>query len=61
MQNSKKGCTYFQKGITLSKDQCLKMSEEEAYMKRVPYASAVESRMYDMLILDQVFVMLLRL
>ena len=33
MQNSKKGCTPFQKGITLSKDQCPKTPKEEAHMR----------------------------
>ena len=49
MQNSKKGCTPFQKGITLSKDQYSKMPEEEAHMRRVLYASMVGSLMYVML------------
>ena len=46
MQDSKKRSFPFQHGITLSKDQTL---EEEEHMKRVPYASVIESLMYAML------------
>ena len=35
MQNSKKGCTLFRKGVTLSKDQCPKTPDKEAHMRRV--------------------------
>ena len=41
MQNFKKGCIPFRKGITLSKDHCPKMPEEEVHVKRGPYVSAV--------------------
>ena len=49
MQNSKKGCTPFQKGITLSKNQCPKTLEKEAHMRRVSYTSAMGSLLYAML------------
>ena len=49
MQNSKKRCTHFQRGITLSKDQCPKTPKEEAHMRRAPYASVVGSLIYAML------------
>ena len=45
----RKGAHLFEKGITLSKNQCPKMPEEEAHMRRVPYASMVGSLMYAML------------
>ena len=49
MQNSKKGYILFRKELTLYKDQCPKTPEEEAYMRRVQYESAVGSLMYAML------------
>ena len=41
MQDSKKGFLPFRHGITLSKDQCPKKSDEIEKMKAVPYASAL--------------------
>ena len=35
-------------GVKLSAEQCPKTQEEEEYMSRVPYASAVGSLMYAM-------------
>ena len=49
MQNSKKRCIPFRKGITLSKDQCPKTPEKEVHIRRVLYASAVGSLKYSML------------
>jgi hypothetical protein len=49
MRDSKKGFIPFRYEINLSKDQCLKTSEEMEKMKAVPYASAVRSLMYAML------------
>ena len=49
MQNSKKGFLPFRHGITLSKDQSPKTTDEIERMKAVPYASAVGSLMYAML------------
>ena len=49
MQEAKKGHQPSLAGLTLSLDDCPKMSEEKIYMSRVPYASAVGSLMYAML------------
>ena len=49
MENSKTGLLPFRHGITFSKDQSPKTSEEIERMRRVPYADAVESLMYAML------------
>ncbi|KAK9187230.1 hypothetical protein WN944_018622 [Citrus x changshan-huyou] len=49
MENSKTGLLPFRHGITFSKDQSPKTSEEIKRMRRVPYAEAVGSLMYVML------------
>ncbi|KAH9679182.1 Integrase catalytic domain-containing protein [Citrus sinensis] len=49
MENSKTGLLPFRHGITFSKDQSPKTSEEIENMRRVPYAEAVGSLMYAML------------
>ncbi|KAH9697541.1 hypothetical protein KPL71_023649 [Citrus sinensis] len=49
MENSKTGLLPFRHGITFSKDQSPKTSEEIEQMRRVPYAEAVGSLMYAML------------
>ncbi|KAH9801908.1 hypothetical protein KPL71_001202 [Citrus sinensis] len=49
MENSKTGLLPFRHGITFSKDQSPKTSEEIERMRRVPYADAVGSLMYAML------------
>ncbi|XP_070004202.1 secreted RxLR effector protein 161-like [Nicotiana sylvestris] len=49
MQDSKKGFLPFRHGISMSKDQSPKMTDEIEKMKAVPYASAVGSLMYAML------------
>ncbi|KAH9785565.1 hypothetical protein KPL71_010000 [Citrus sinensis] len=49
MENSKIGLLPFRHGITFSKDQSPKTSEEIERMRRVPYAEAVGSLMYAML------------
>ncbi|KAH9776932.1 hypothetical protein KPL71_006858 [Citrus sinensis] len=49
MKNSKTGLLPFRHGITLSKDQSPKTSEEIERMRRVPYATPVGSLMYVML------------
>ncbi|XP_070034420.1 secreted RxLR effector protein 161-like [Nicotiana tabacum] len=49
MQDSKKGFLPFRHGISLSKDQSQKMTDEIEKMKAVPYASVVGSLMYAML------------
>ncbi|KAH9671725.1 hypothetical protein KPL70_017462 [Citrus sinensis] len=49
MENSKTGLLPFRHGITFSKDQSPKTSEEIERMRRVPYAEAVGSLMYAML------------
>ena len=56
MQNSKKGLLPFRHGVPLSDDQRPKTQEEVDMMRQVPYASAVGSLMYAMLVLDQIFV-----
>ena len=55
-QNSRKGLLPFRYGVPLSKDQRPKTQEEVDMMRQVPYASAVGSLMYAMLVLDQIFV-----
>ncbi|KAH9751450.1 hypothetical protein KPL71_014302 [Citrus sinensis] len=49
MENSKTGLLPFRHGITFSKDQSPKTSEEIERMRRVPYADAVGSLVYAML------------
>ncbi|KAH9704345.1 hypothetical protein KPL70_011418 [Citrus sinensis] len=49
MENSKTGLLPFRHGITFSKDQSPKTSEEIERMRQVPYAEAVGSLMYAML------------
>ena len=49
MQDSKKGQQPMRHGIVLSKDMSLKTLEEVNSMRKIPYASVVESLMYDML------------
>ena len=49
MQNVKKGFLPFRHGITLSKEQSRKTTDEIERMKAVPYASAVWHLMYAML------------
>ncbi|KAH9727197.1 hypothetical protein KPL70_008566 [Citrus sinensis] len=49
MENFKTGLLPFRHGITFSKDQSPKTSEEIERMRRVPYAKAVGSLMYAML------------
>ncbi|KAH9705859.1 hypothetical protein KPL70_012033 [Citrus sinensis] len=49
IENSKTGLLPFRHGITFSKDQSPKTSEEIERMRRVPYAEAVGSLMYAML------------
>ena len=49
MQDSKKGQTPFGHGISLSKDQSIKTTQEIEDMRKIPYASAVGSLMYAML------------
>ncbi|KAH9752503.1 Integrase catalytic domain-containing protein [Citrus sinensis] len=49
MENFKTGLLPFRHGITFSKDQSPKTSEEIERMRRVPYAEAVGSLMYAML------------
>ncbi|KAH9792396.1 hypothetical protein KPL71_004098 [Citrus sinensis] len=49
MENSKIGLLPFRHGITFSKDQSPKTSEEIERMRRVPYADAVGSLVYAML------------
>ena len=45
MQDAKKGQQPSLDGLTLSLDDCPKITEEKKYMSRVPYASAVGSIM----------------
>ncbi|KAA0040367.1 gag/pol protein [Cucumis melo var. makuwa] len=49
MQNSKKDLLPFRHGVHLSKEQCPKTPQEIEDMRRILYASAVGSLMYDML------------
>ncbi|KAH9780110.1 hypothetical protein KPL71_007953 [Citrus sinensis] len=49
MENSKTGLLPFRHGITFSKDQSPKTSEEIEKMRQAPYAEAVGSLMYAML------------
>ncbi|KAA0025358.1 gag/pol protein [Cucumis melo var. makuwa] len=49
MQNSKKGLLPFRHGVHLSKEQCSKTPQEVEDLRRIPYASAVDSLMYVML------------
>ncbi|KAA0041564.1 gag/pol protein [Cucumis melo var. makuwa] len=49
MQNSKKGLLPFKHEVHLSKEQCPKTPQEVENMRRIPYALAVGSLMYDML------------
>ncbi|KAH9724536.1 Integrase catalytic domain-containing protein [Citrus sinensis] len=49
MENSKTGLLPFRHGITFSKDESPKTSEEIERMRRVPYAEAVGSLMYVLL------------
>lgn len=49
MENSKTGLLPFRHGITFSKDQSPKTSEEIERMRRVPYANAVGSLVYAIL------------
>ena len=49
MVDSKKGFVHFKVGISLSGTQCPKIPAEIEQMRRIPYASAVESLMYAML------------
>ncbi|KAL4035546.1 hypothetical protein IC575_004248 [Cucumis melo] len=46
MQNSKKGLLPFKHGVTLSKEQYPKTSQEVEEMRHIPYASVVGSLMY---------------
>ncbi|KAL0559330.1 hypothetical protein IC582_003938 [Cucumis melo] len=46
MQNSKKGLLPFKHGVTLSKEQYPKTSQEVEEMRYIPYASAVGNLMY---------------
>nr|GFB23895.1 retrotransposon protein, putative, Ty1-copia subclass [Tanacetum cinerariifolium] len=46
MQNSKKGFIPMEVKHDLSNEMCASLDEEKAYMKKVPYASAVGSIMY---------------
>ena len=48
-QNSKRGLLLFRHGIHLSREQCLKAPQEVEDMRRIPYASAIESLMYAIL------------
>ena len=48
MQDSKPVKVPIPLGVKLSVEQCPKTQEEEEYMSRVPYASAVGSLMYVM-------------
>ena len=48
MQDSKPVKVPIPVGVKLSVEQCPKTQEEEEYMSRVPYASAVGSLMYAM-------------
>ena len=48
MQESKPIKVPIPVGVKLSVEQCSKTQEEEEYMSRVPYASAVGSLMYEM-------------
>ncbi|XP_072062066.1 secreted RxLR effector protein 161-like [Arachis hypogaea] len=48
MENSKKGYLPIGTGITLSRKDCPKTSEERVRMSRIPYASAVGAIMYTM-------------
>nr|GEW71227.1 retrotransposon protein, putative, Ty1-copia subclass [Tanacetum cinerariifolium] len=47
MQNSKNGFIPIEVKHDLSNEMCASLDEEKAYMKKVPYASAVGSIMYD--------------
>ncbi|TYK26932.1 gag/pol protein [Cucumis melo var. makuwa] len=47
--NSKKGLLPFRHGVHLSKEQCPKKPQEVEDMRRIPYASTVDSLMYVML------------
>ncbi|TYJ99758.1 gag/pol protein [Cucumis melo var. makuwa] len=49
MQNSKKGLFPFRHGVHLSKEQCPETPQEVEDMRRIPYASTVDSLMYAML------------
>ena len=48
IENSKKVTIPSRHGVHLSRDQCPKTLEEIEYIRRVPYASAIESLMYAM-------------
>ncbi|KAA0026242.1 gag/pol protein [Cucumis melo var. makuwa] len=47
--NSKKGLLPFRHGVHLSKEQCPKTPQEVENIRRIPYASVVDSLMYAML------------
>ena len=47
--SDKKGLLPIRHGIILSKEQCPKTPQEEDDMRRIPYASVVDSLMYAML------------
>ncbi|MCE8502524.1 DDE-type integrase/transposase/recombinase, partial [Latilactobacillus sakei] len=49
MQDSKRGLLPLSHGVSLSKDQSPKTSQESERMKNIPYASAVGSLMYAMI------------
>ncbi|KAA0035991.1 gag/pol protein [Cucumis melo var. makuwa] len=57
MQNFKKDLSPFRHEVHLSKVQCPKTSQEVDDIRRIPYALAVGSLMYDCSILGQIFVM----
>ena len=46
MENSKKGTLPFRHGVHLSKEQSPKTLEQKEHMSRMPFASAVGSLMY---------------
>ncbi len=52
MQDSKPMKVPIPVGVNLFSEQCPKTQEEEEDMSRVPYASAVGSLMYEMVLLD---------
>ena len=49
MKNFKRGLVSFRHGIHLSKKMCPNTPKEIERMSKIPYASAIESLMYDML------------
>ena len=57
MQNFKKKFVPFRVGKSLSGNQCPKTHAEMERMRGIPYASAIESLMYAILLQDQISIL----